>query len=389
MTEHLAEHIGRVGHRPRGTTGLVEALGRADLTGYGGAHVPTAAKWRSALAAGRPLVVVANGAESEPLSAKDATLLRQRPHLVLDGLALAAEALGARRAVLWLHAGDIGARAAVERALAERLTAGAPDPRMEVVVGPDHYLSGESSAIARALAGGPALPTARRPAARPPEAPRTLVQNVETLARVALIARGHPPVATMLLTVLTPVDRLVLEVPRGTPVTEVMRETGWLRAGLPQALLLGGFGGSWVPWRDLEHRTFDEADLRALGLSVGAGVVAPIPSSACGVAETAAIAGYLAAMSARQCGPCHFGLPALAESMDRLADGDAPSGERTRLLADLRAVAGRGACHHPDGVTRLVASAVTTFERDVAEHAAGRLCGGARRRTLPVPEVRR
>ncbi|WP_051480454.1 hypothetical protein [Cellulomonas sp. KRMCY2] len=173
MTEHLAEHIDRVGHRPRGTTGLVEALGRADLTGYGGAHVPTATKWRSALAAGRPLVVVANGAESEPLSAKDATLLRQRPHLVLDGLALAAEALGARRAVLWLHAGDTGARAAVELALAERLTAGAPDPRMEVVVGPDHYLSGESSAIARALAGGPALPTARRPAALPP-VPRAL-----------------------------------------------------------------------------------------------------------------------------------------------------------------------------------------------------------------------
>ncbi|WP_155859402.1 NADH-ubiquinone oxidoreductase-F iron-sulfur binding region domain-containing protein [Cellulomonas sp. KRMCY2] len=206
---------------------------------------------------------------------------------------------------------------------------------------------------------------------------------------MALIARGYPPVATLLLTVLTPVDRLVLEVPRGTRVAEVMRETGWLRAGPPQALLLGGFGGSWAPWRDLEHRTFDEDDLRALGLSVGAGVVAPIPSSACGVAETAAIAGYLAAMSARQCGPCHFGLPALADSMGRLADGDAPSGERTRLLADLQAVAGRGACHHPDGVTRLVASAIATFDSDVAEHAAGRLCGGAHRRTVPVPEVRR
>jgi len=386
-TEHLAEHTVRIGPRPRGTAELVEALSRAGLTGHGGAHVSTAVKWRAALRETGPLTVAANGAESEPLSAKDATLLRQRPHLVLDGLALAAEALGARRAVLWLHGDDAGTLYAMQAALAQRRAARCAEPWLEIVSGPGHYLAGESSAIGRALNGGPALPTMRRRTDASSGGPRTLVHNVETLARVALIARGLPPVRTTLLTVLTPVDRQVLEVDRGTPAAVVLAQSGWLHRGPPQAVLLGGFGGMWAPWLDVENTTFDEVTLRAAGLSAGSGIIAPLPRGACGVAETAAIAGYLASMSARQCGPCLFGLPALAQSLRLLADGTAPRGEQSRLLEDLRAVAGRGACHHPDGATRLIASALAVFEHDFTEHAHGRPCDGSRRLTLPVPEV--
>lgn len=385
-TEHLAAHTDRIGQRPMGTVALIDALDRAGLTGHGGAHVPTAVKWRSALAHGGPLTVAANGAESEPLSAKDATLLRQRPHLVLDGLALTAEALGARRAVLWLHGDDTGTLYAMQAALAERRAARYPEPWLEIVSGPGHYLSGESSAIGRALNGGPALPRIRR-VANADGGPRTLVHNVETLARVALISRGLPPVRSTLLTVLTPVDRQVIEVDRGTPTTEVLGLTGWLHRGSPQAVLLGGYGGMWAPWLEIEHLTFDESSLRSVGLSAGSGIVAPLPHGACGVAETAAITGYLAAMSARQCGPCLFGLPALAQSLGLLARGTAPRGEQARLLDDLRAVAGRGACHHPDGATRLIASALAVFEHDFNEHAHGRACAGSRQTTMPVPAV--
>jgi len=385
--EDLAQLVRRIGPRPRGSAALVTELERAELTGRGGGQFPSAVKWRSALRGRGPLTVVANGAESEPLSAKDATLLRQRPHLVLDGLAITAEALGAERAVVWLHGDDDGTRAAVQVALAERRAAWIPGPRLELVSGPAHYLAGESSAIGRALNGGPVLPIARRRPDAAAGGSRTLVHNVETLARVALIARGYPPTPTVLLTVLTPTDRQVVEVDRRTPITEVLERTGWLHGGRPQAVLLGGFGGMWVPWRDIAGATFDEDALRAVGLSAGAGVVAPIPYGACGIAETAAMADYLASMSARQCGPCLFGLPALAESMRLLAAGTAPRRERARLLADLRAVAGRGACHHPDGATRLIASALTAFKHDLGEHARGRLCASAHRTTVPVPAV--
>lgn len=388
-TEHLVEHTVRVGPRPRGTAELIETLERAGLTGHGGAHVPVGLKWRAALRARGPLTIAANGAESEPLSAKDATLMRQRPHLVLDGLALAAEALGARRAVLWLHGDDTGTLYAMQSALTQRRAARSAEPWLEVVSGPGHYLAGEASAIGRALNGGPALPTARPRSNAPTDGPRTLVHNVETLARVALIARGLSPVRTSLRTVLTPVDRQVIEVDLGTPATEVLARTGWLHGGPPQAVLLGGFGGMWAPWLALEDSTFDEVPLRAAGLSIGAGIIAPLPRGACGVAETAEIVGYLAAMSARQCGPCLFGLPALAQSMRLLADGTAPRGEQARLLEDLRTVAGRGACHHPDGATRLIASALAAFEHDFTEHAHGRACDGSRRLTFPVPMVTR
>src|SRR5450756_2854989 len=136
-------------------------------------------------------------------------------------------------------------------------------------MGPSHYLSGESSAITQSLNGGPTLPTTRRRGGASFGAPRTLVHNVETLARIALLARGFAPAPTVLLTVLTPTDRQVVEVDRRTPITEVLERTGWLHGGRPQAVLLGGFGGMWVPWRDIADATFDEDALRAVGLSAG------------------------------------------------------------------------------------------------------------------------
>jgi len=384
----LGEHFADLGARPSALgwaagEALLAAVDAAGLSGHGGAHVPVAVKWRAARQAHSALTVVANGAESEPLSVKDATLLRQRPHLVLDGLALAAEALDAGRVVVWLHGADGVTRRVVQAAVAERRAAGEPGPLVEVVSGPSHYLAGESSAIAAGLDGRPALPTVRRPAAQ--GAPRTLVHNVETLARLALLARGLPSMDTVLVTVVGPGGRHVSEVDRGSSLVDVLHRGGWPWGEPPAGVLLGGFGGAWAAWADLQRATVDEHSLRAVGLSLGAGILAPLPAGVCPVAETAAMATYLASMSARQCGPCLFGLPAVASSVRRLADSSAPRGERRRLVADLRTIAGRGACHHPDGVVRLVGSLLTVFGEHVEHHARGRRCSGVR--MLPVPET--
>lgn len=375
-TENLAQHRAVFGPRPARGIDLLADITAADLAGRGGALVPVAAKWQRALAGHGPLTVVANGAESEPLSAKDAALVRRRPHLVLDGLVATAEALGAEQAVIWLHGSDERTRAAVVVAIAERHDPVAP----RLVVGPEHYLAGESSAIAHALDGGPPLPRARRAAV--PGGPRTLVHNVETLARVALVARGLASPATTLLTLATPAGREVHEVPTTTPLLTLAARAGW---GEPMGALLGGFGGTWTS--DLALPA-DPVVVRAAGLDLGAGVVAPLPADACPVAETAAVLAYLAAMSARQCGPCLFGLPAIADAVRRLADGAAGSGVQRRLAGDLVAVEGRGACHHPDGAVRLVRSLHRAFPAHVAEHARGRRCADATP-VLPVPGVPR
>jgi NADH:ubiquinone oxidoreductase subunit F (NADH-binding) len=381
--DDLPAHLARYGERPQATGSaglrLIEILDYLALDGRGGGHFPVAAKWRTHLAAGGGGVVVANGAESEPASAKDTALLQLRPHLVLDGLMCAAEAVGAQDVVLWLHEGAHTVHAAVARALAERRAAGLAEPPVRIVAGAKRYVSGESSSIVRALSGGPALPDFRRvPAAvSGVHGTPTLVQNAETLARTALAARpggpARPP--TSLLTVASAWGRTVVEVSAAQRLTQVI--DGVLGPGASraqQAMLIGGYGGTWIGLDRSHLLRADEQAARAHGLSLGAGVLMPLHRNACGLAETATLAGYLADGSARQCGPCVFGLRALSDGLAALVDLRARRRDVSRLAAMLDEVTGRGGCHHPDGAVRMIASALATFAADVRSHLRSTGC---------------
>lgn len=395
----LDDHVLVYGPRPTAAghhgEDLIDTLQELALTGRGGGHFPVAAKWRAVLRAGGGGLVVANGAEGEPASAKDAALLQLRPHLVLDGLALAAEAVGADTAVVWLHEGDIATHRAVTLALAERRAARAPDVTVRVATGPDAYLTGESSAVVRALSGGPALPyAARRPAAESGVGGRpTLLHNAETLARVALAAGsgGGPGAAPgTLLTVLGTARRVVLEARPGQTLGGIALVAlgGEDRGRTPAAVLVGGFGGSWLPWSTVATLPPTEPALRRVGASLGAGVVLPLPVGGCGLAETALVLSYLAASGARQCGPCLFGLPALVEVMTDVAAGAARRSNLRRFERLAGQVDGRGACHHPDGAVRLVRTALAVFADDVRRHRVDGPCLGALRPpTFPVPDA--
>ena len=114
--------------------------------------------------------------------------------------------------------------------------------------------------------------------------------------------------------------------------------------------------------------------LRAIGATAGVGIVIVLGQDACGLMESARIAHYLAGQSAGQCGPCVYGLPAIADDLTRLARGQADPGLLGRLDRRLREVDGRGACRHPDGAVNLVRSALHVFAADVDAHAAGGTC---------------
>jgi NADH:ubiquinone oxidoreductase subunit F (NADH-binding) len=387
--------------RPPGRPWIVDVLSAAELAGCGGGFFPAARKWQAALARPAGPTVVANAAESEPISAKDATLLRQRPHLVLDGLALAAETLHAARVVMWLHADDVVTRLVVEDAIAERRLAGEAEPGVELVIAPSTYVAGESSSVEQALAGGPALPTFRGfgPNSRARmDRPATVVHNVETLARVADLAdravRASPEWPAELVrlsrqstivTVLTSIDRRVVELAAPATVADAIRAAGWV--GATDAVLLGGFGGVWANVRRLGRVALAEPTLRAEGATLGAGILAPVPTGACGVAETAEIVGYLAASSAGQCGPCLFGLASLAARLDELRLARSRRSALRRIGEDLDAVRRRGACSHPDGATRMIASALDVFADDFAAHASGRPCETRQAAFIPVPRA--
>jgi len=369
---------------------LLAAIEEVHLTGRGGGHFPTAVKWRSVLAHGPGATVVVNGAEGEPGSAKDAVLLQTRPHLVLDGLVAAMEVLGSTDGVVWLHDGAWASARSISRALAERAAAGLGDPSIRVVLAPDRYLSGEATGIIRTLEGGPTLPRFVEDPARPwsPGARPVLVNNAETMARVGLLAIGSTADyhASSLLTVVSAGHRVVLEVGPGTTLGEVVDRTWSSPDGRPpQALLLGGYGGSWVSWDIARELHVDPDELRRHGLSVGAGLVGPLPATACGLEEAARLVRYLSGQSARQCGPCVFGLAAVADLASDLSAGRLTPAGRRRLGRFMGEISGRGACRHPDGALRMLTSALAVFGDDVHRHRRGRTCDAPTFAILPVP----
>jgi NADH:ubiquinone oxidoreductase subunit F (NADH-binding) len=389
--EGLRDHLARVGPVPyRGRPGaLIADVQAAGLTGRGGAAFPAHRKL-AIVAAGRgSKVVVANGAEGEPASRKDEILLDAAPHLVLDGLQLAAEAVGATEAHLYLHP---GAGAGIRRALNER--AGYHQDQLEVTVNevPPRFLAGQESAVVNWLGGGPALPlfTPPRVTERGLRGRPTLVNNVETLAHLALIARYGPrwfrAVGTAaepgsMLVTCYPVSGgcLVNEIATGTPLPALF-EPG----AQAQAWLVGGYHGAWLPMTGA-RLTLDNNSLRSRGAAVGAGVLAALPADRCGVGETARIASYLAAESAGQCGPCVNGLPRIAATLAELT-GLRP---RRNARADIERWAGlvirRGACNHPDGTVRFVRSALQVFEPEFRLHEHGRCSAANRAPFLPLP----
>jgi len=380
-----AAHLAQYGPLPA-RVDLVRMLDEAGLTGHGGAGFPAATKLRGA-AGRRAGVVVANGAEGEPASAKDRALLQHAPHLVLDGLVLAARAAGARMTYIATASPETAEALREQLALRSQLAVRRERFETEVVLVEDRFISGEESALVNAVEGGPGVPRDRavpifeRGVRRLP----TLVHNVETLAHVALVARFGPgwfrsvgtpeQPGTFLATVSGDVGAPgVHEVEYGAPLPELIAAAGGATGGV-QAVLIGGFHGAWVPGPSVPSTTMSAASLAPHGASVGAGVVLVLGRDRCGLRESAGIAAYLAEQSAGQCGPCFFGLPRLAEALARLArhDGDTSAVDRAvdEVVRMTTLVRGRGACKHPDGTARFSISTLRAFTDDIAAHLGG------------------
>jgi NADH:ubiquinone oxidoreductase subunit F (NADH-binding) len=400
------EHLERLGPPPRPDSGdaraeLIAAVEASGLRGRGGAGFPLTTKMRAVASVRGPRIVVANGAEGEPASGKDDLLMARAPHLVLDGAVLAARAVGADEAIVCVKRRAQSAREAIDLAVREREQAGLDRVRISVAEVSSGYVAGEESALVNHLNGGPGKPTLvpPRPFERGVGALPTLIQNVETLANLALISRfgdawfrelGTPEdPGSILITVSGSVATpAVYEVAAGTPLGNVIRAAGGPTEPL-QALLVGGYSGSWFPVEAALKLELGHTALRAAGGTLGPGVVFALPDGACGVSETARIAGYLAHESSGQCGPCVHGLAAIADALEEISAGRAPPGTHEWVACWCTDVAGRGACHHPDGAARLVSSCLEMFAREIERHEQGRPCHPRSSMTalLPLPNA--
>jgi len=204
-----------------------------------------------------------------------------------------------------------------------------------------------------------------------PKRLRTWRSSPTTAAAFRAVGTSDAP-GTALVTVSGGVEHPgVYEVAMGTPLGSVIERTR--PTGAVAAVLTGGFGGSWVSAGALDT-PYAPRPLATVGGVVGPGVLVVLTERACGIAETARLARYMAGESAGQCGPCVFGLPALADDLGHLAVGAPDPNAIGRLEMRLTSVDGRGACRHPDGVARMVRSALSVFASDAAAHGSGRPC---------------
>ena len=398
----LAQHeqMFPTGQRPGG---LFEELEASGLTGRGGAAFPT---WRKVKLLREQRhhhkFVIVNAMEGEPGAHKDQSLLSANPHLVLDGAEYLASMIGAKNIAVAVARDNPSVVNHVTRALHERERRHHRGPKFELHTPPWRYVAGEESALVHWLDDNESLPQYRpqRPSILRIGHSPVLLDNAETCANVGLIGRygaawwralgTEQSPGTTLVSVTGAVARpTVTEVPLGTPVREILAVAG--ADANPQAVIMGGYGGSWLDGRHLDVPYANES-LAAHGVSVGAGIIVVLSHSGCGVSETHLVVRWMANESARQCGPCAFGLPALADDLGHLAHAtrDAAAAFQ-RLIERANVIEGRGACRHPDGVVRFVRSALSVFAGDFDLHRHGQACAGAasRRHFATVPTLER
>jgi NADH:ubiquinone oxidoreductase subunit F (NADH-binding) len=366
------------GYAPGGATGtgLIEAVESAGLRGRGGAAFPTGVKLRAVRERPGPRCIVANGEEGEPASIKDRWLLRHRPHLVLDGLLRAAEAVDAATAHVLVS--DQPAAESVATALEELGPTAVP---IELFTVSHAYVAGEETAVVRVLDGGPALPLDKppRPFERGVGGRPTLVANVETLANIPGIAVRGPAwfrtagtaasPGTVLLTVSGACERPGLyETPLGVSLRQLLADAGV--PDEPLGVLMGGFFGGVLGPHALDVPLgYDE--LRQLGSGLGCGAMIVLGRDDCAVAAAADVMGFLSRENAKQCGACIRGTGAMADVLCALAGGTAEPDQLERLRGWSMSLRGRGACALLDAATTLATSLLRGFPDAIDSHMAG------------------
>jgi NADH-quinone oxidoreductase subunit F len=368
---------------------LIERIQAAGLRGRGGGWFAAARKWRAVRAEvgdafrsgdGRP-VVIANGAEGEPGSIKDRHVMATRPRDVLHGLALAARAVEATEAIVYVKASLEGAAAAMERALADVSLGGLA---VTVHRGDDSYVGGEETALLECLEGRrawprpkPPLPSAIGLRGRP-----TLVQNVETLSRVpAAVAdpEGFRASETTFVSLWGHVARPgVYEVRLGTPLRRVIEEfgggptdgVGMLFPAGPSAPPLGP---------DLLDTPLDPDALRAVGSALGTAALLVVGVSACPVSVAASLAGFFERESCGQCPPCTVGTRNVAGIVRSVAAGRARPADLTALQEASGFMSQHGYCAHSRTAAHSVTGLLSRFSSVVEAHVTG-----GRRRGRPA-----
>jgi len=365
---------------------VVEEIAKSGLRGRGGAGFPTGEKWRAIRGTGTGTrFAVCNGAEGEPATFKDRLLMRTNPYRVLEGLAIAACAVGAEQAYLGVKETFGTEVEALGRALEEMQRADALGPTpIQLVLGPDLYLFGEETGLEEVIEGRLPLPRVARPFmlglfAQPPNENPTLVNNVETLSNVPHImadgadwlrANGtDESPGTMLFTVCGDVVREgVFELPLGTPLRHLVEDLG---GGPPEGrsvkAIFPGASNTVIGQSEIDL-PMDFESMRAFGTGLGAGGFAVFDESACMAKAAHLYSRFLSIESCGQCPACKFGTGEVTRLLAGVEAGAESDLDLETILARARSSTDGQKCALPTGESLLIQSLVQVFADEFRGH---------------------
>jgi NADH-quinone oxidoreductase subunit F len=376
-----------------GPTGTIASVAASGLRGRGGAGFSTAEKWRLCAGTDAPRrYVVANGYGADPSAQTDQTLIETNPFAVIEGLAIAAFAVGADEAFIAVRSDAVESIRRLEAAIGAAEDAGligptmlgagrGPTIRVRAVQGA--YMLGEETVLLKALEGKRGQPEQRppHPAERGLFGMPTVVQNVQTLAAVAwILANGHEAFAaigspsspgTILVGVRGPDGAGVAEIPLGTPLREIVALAGATKD--LKAVLVGGPSGGLLP-PDLLDTPYEFDALRAVGAHIGSGSVVVADKRACIVDLARLLTRFCADEACGKTIPCRIGTRRISEIGDRIAVGT-PRPTDLQLLADLSAdVVASALCDHERLATLPYTSGMRYFRSELDEHILRSTC---------------
>jgi NADH:ubiquinone oxidoreductase subunit F (NADH-binding) len=422
LADHLATEVGGRGIENAeriGPAATIELITASGLRGRGGGGFPTGRKW-SGIAAqdtSRPYIVC-NGAEGEPGTFKDRALMRSNPYQLVEGVIIAAHAIGAAEVYICIKASYVEELERVTRAVQEFQQAGiCGGCTVNIVAGPDEYLFGEEKAMLEVIEGKPPLPRLFPPYeqglfARSPETgweaspvaddsrrddPHpTLVNNVETLSNVPHIlthgaewfrsmGTAESP-GTIVCTVVGDVDAPgVGEVELGTSLREVIRAVGGgMPAGRTTKAVFSGVANAVVTADDLDVAVSYEA-LAEIGSGMGSAGFIVYDDTACMVDAAYRFSRFLSIESCGQCPPCKLGSAEITQCLQRIETGAGSDDDLEIMGGWLPRVTDASRCYLATEEQIVVSSILRAFPEEFADHIEQHRC--PRPRQMPMPKL--
>jgi NADH-quinone oxidoreductase subunit F len=378
--------------------GIIEEVRKANLRGRGGAGFPAGVKWGFLPKdLSRPRVLVINADEGEPGTFKDRLIMTRGPHLLLEGIAIAAYAMTAHVSYVYIRGEFVREARILEEAVAEAVAQGflgknilgsGFDLDVTIHRGAGAYICGEETSLINSLEGKRGWPRLKPPfpASVGAFGLPTIVNNVETIANVPwIVTRGGEAFAalgseknggTRLVGVSGAVNRPgVYELPCGVSLREIIEvHAGGVRDGKALKAVIPGGSSTPVLRADEIDVAYDIESMARIGTMAGSGGVIVIPEGTCMVRALMVLMNFYAHESCGQCTPCREGTGWLAKIVRRIEAGEGREGDVTLLLDVCDSMLGRTICPLADAAVMPAQSFVAKFRDEFDRHVRERKC---------------